>query len=67
MAEMGQGGNVQCGHLRTVLSAPLVLYGVQTREVRLAGFVPSLWERWRRQCRRRMLRSVEALGKDKYR
>ena len=38
VAEMGQGENVQ-----TVLSAPLVvLYGAQTREVLLAGFVPSM-------------------------
>jgi hypothetical protein len=27
--------------------------------------MPSLWERWRRERQRRMLRSVEALGKDK--
>ena len=48
------------------MSAPLVLYRAQTREVLLAGFVPSLWERWRRERRRRMLRSVDALGKYKY-
>ena len=42
----------------------LVLYGAQTREL-LAGFMPSLWERWRRERQHRMLRSVEALGKDK--
>ena len=46
------------------MNAPLVLYGAQTREL-LGGFMPSLWERWRRERQRRMLRSVEALGKDK--